>query len=667
MGKIIYLQEFDDKKWYPYELPEVPRKEDILFSDLPKKDQYWRIPPRLDFKRASQSEKVEYIRQERDRWLNGVWFMNNGVPTYITGMHYDHMVYMTFEFGKAKYFDQQRLDFYMRDLSRKDKQCFGVCWFKPRRYGMTAEELTNAVYVSMEDFNRFVGLMSNEGKKAVTTLMRPIIDAIVKRPKFMRPDYYKPSGKKPRVSIEFHDGNIDYDDEGMIDEFACLNGNIFPYNTTPAAMDAKKEHYIVMDEVWKWTAASPGETLGINKKCVEDFGISGKISMLSTMGDSDDYKQAIKEGIKIGDDSNPDVRDLNGRTMSGLYRYFVSAVHSKILPPEFTDIYGFVDVEKATRFIMNDRAKYDENSKEYIFEVRRMPLSYEEAVMSAMTGTTFDNKRLVKRKTALAALPREKKPYVIGFLEDLPNGDVAFRPDNNGWWKVSILPYVSSENNINTRNCCRKVGSRYKPPKKQEFCFGYDPVRYADKSNDDAKVSKASIIVKKKFDYWGGGNEGKYAALFVRRLANPHDMHKEAIKAAKFWGMAGMHERNVEVVEEDFEEAGCYDLLMTYSKDGKKGIYTDGRKNVVKTGVDMIVASMRVDPDTGYDPVQDIPFEEIIIDRMEFDPKDTHTSDVTMSDIMNEFGMKQMVYINAPDNDEEAKRKRHILMPKRAA
>jgi hypothetical protein len=333
------------------------------------------------------------------------------------------------------------------------------------------------------------------------------------------------------------------------------------------------------------------------------------------------------------------------------------------LPADFTNQYGYVNVERATEFIMNDRASLDPNSKEYTYEVRRMPLNYEEATSSAIGNTTFPNQRLNKRRIYLATLPIDRKPYVTGFLDEDSNGKVSWNPDPLGIWKVSVLPYVDARNGINTQNRYKKIGPNIFAPVNQEFCFGYDPVRYGDKMPDDKSVSKCSIIVRKKFDYFGGGNENKYAALCNWRPYDGHDGHKECMKAAKFWGMKGMHERQVETVEEDFEAAGMGDMLMRNEKDGKRGIWTDANKRVTKGGVDMLMADMKI-RDDGSDPIDDIPFEEMIIDRMEFDPSKTTKSDVTMSDIMLHYGLKQIHFTNQVESSNLNKQVRAILFPK---
>lgn len=678
MGELLTIK--NDGGTYFYQLPDVPAKEDILYSDLPKKEQYWRIPPRKKVAKLGEFEKIEYITEERRRWVEGVWFMNNGVPTYITGMHYDHLVNMffpEFEGGKARYYDQQRLDFYMRDLARKDTNCFGILWLKPRRYGMTAEEITQATYTSMEDFGSKVSLMSDEGTKAKTTLLHPIIDSFVQRPLWCRPVYYHPNGKKPRTSLEYITDTIDEEEDIEDGIQSVLGGGIWPCLTTPAANDGKKRRYITMDEVWKWKVASPEETFGINKKCVEDGGIKGKISVLSTMGDSDAYANAIKEGIKMWYASNPDVRDENGRTTSGLYRYFVSAVHSKALPKEFTDIYGFVDIEKATKFILNDLAKFDKTTKEYVYEQRRMPLKIEDALSTADTKALFSRVRINTRLKQLGDLPRHLKPYVIGNLigPDV-NGKVTFEPDPEGKWKMALLPYFNSLTNVNASNRFKKLGKDYHPPVNPEGVVGYDPVRYADTTSDS--ISRASIIVKSKFDYFSpdGSYANQYRALYIDRPEDPRDADMEFIKACLFFGYMGMTEAQVERVETTMREEGMIAFMMK-SADGKRyGTWTDNNKKVIKAGVDMkqaywkmpmpIVNENNEIVSTPLDYLMMCPFEEVLIDSDTVDIAKTTKSDVFMSEVMCDHGLLQVKFTNVTEVQSNVRKQlSRDLTPKR--
>ena len=93
-------------------LPKKPPRSEILFHDKPKSLQLWRrIPMPEEMQRIkSMDEWLEkpkefrnrfspYIEREFDRRRNGVWFYNNGVPTYITGRHYMFLQWSKIDIG----------------------------------------------------------------------------------------------------------------------------------------------------------------------------------------------------------------------------------------------------------------------------------------------------------------------------------------------------------------------------------------------------------------------------------------------------------------------------------------------------------------------------------------------------------------------------------------
>ena len=94
-------------------LPKPPKdKSDILFSDKSKKDQYWRRvkPPKISMENVEMWN--DYILEEYRRRREGVWFMNNGKPVYLTGNHYfalsscrmkDNGGYMDFRIAQCTY------------------------------------------------------------------------------------------------------------------------------------------------------------------------------------------------------------------------------------------------------------------------------------------------------------------------------------------------------------------------------------------------------------------------------------------------------------------------------------------------------------------------------------------------------------------------------------
>jgi hypothetical protein len=123
----------------------------------------------------------------------------------------------------------------------------------------------------------------------------------------------------------------------------------------------------------------------------------------------------------------------------------------------------------------------------------------------------------------------------------------------------------------------------------------------------------------------------------------------------------------VESVEKEFHDNDSSALLMVNPKDGKKGLWTDGRRKVIKDGVDIITADMAMeeDADPDDDPINDIPFEEICEERRDFDVDDTTAFDVEMADIMCVHGCSWLKETTKTGDDENKKAVRAALFAKR--
>lgn len=667
MSNIVLLND----GMYEYVLPPVPKDEkEILFHNLPKKEQYWHTPNIKNLKHLSEKEKITYIERERDRWLNGVWMFLNGEPVYLTGMHYDHMVYMTFKDGKAEYFDHQRNDFYFRDLTRKDPRCRGRCFIKPRRYGMTMEEITEATYTLMENFSNNVGLQSDTRDKVKSTLVTPIINSFARRPKFMRPDYYKPNGKLLQTQIVSKSTLAPEDDGEYQGDF--ILGWLRSFPALPRAMDGEEMAYIVDDEVWKWQESSPKETIDSNKMVIKGRNRSGKISVLSTMGDSDDYIKAVLDGFDIIAKSNPKIRNANGETISGLYEYFVSAIYSFEIPPDIFEVdkFGRVNKDKHLEYINNKLRVLDKNSKEYVFEKRKLPLKKEDALLSAQTATNFRRLVINARLNQLREMLPSEKPYIRGELVDDSYGRVHFISDEErqaeagddviikpGIWLWAYLPHFSIDKGIDARNRFRRSREGiYFPPVNREGGIGYDPIDFPKNQTSSNSLSRACIFVRKKFDYlFKEGDPNRLVdvpmGIALWRPDDPHDANKEAMKACRFTGFKCMHERSVSHVEEDFRESG----MLPFLSEDKNGIYGMSPSDIKakKDGVVMLQARYRAPKsEEERDQLMDYPFEEGLLSLDNFDIGNTTPFDPTMSEIYCEHELKDVLFTNQTEQSQ---------------
>lgn len=642
---------------YQYKLPKVPDEKSILYYDLPKEKQYWRTPHDLekkldirDVKKMNERDRIEYIELWRERWQNGMWFMNNGNPTYITGAHVDHLVFNKFGGSHLYYLDSQRERFYFRDLTNKDRICDGRTWVKARRTGITTEQITEAIRVVLSGFYYKVGMQSTKLEICERTLMKPIIDTYIGRPNWMRETFYKSNGKKPVKSLRLVDSVLD-------EETETLGGFILPFPTVASALDGDGWMLVIMDELSKWFTAAPYETLEINLKAIINPGRRGKIDALSTTGDSQEAIHSVADWHKLIANSNPKIRNANGKTNSGLYKFFVSGIHSLDLleeRPEIKDLYGFINKEMAEEHLWNNVNKYAKDSKEYIFALYKTPMIEEHALLSSSTANLFPKIRIAAQLKYLAELPITGKPYVRGRLDEMQGGFIEFVEDSTGPWLWAVLPYYSIEKGVDTRNRFTKnMHGVYSPPINQEGCIGYDPINYTKEQVKTNNYSQACLFIRKKLDYFNSGISDEVMAIYLDRPDDPRDTNKEAMKACRFTGFKCMHENSVSHVYEDFRDNNMLPFLMK----GEDGIY--GMKPTPKNTKDGIsMLQTRYAPpksENQKDQISCYPFEDGLRSLDNFDPSNTTPFDPTMAEIYCEHGLKQVVYTNVSDETDMAK------------
>lgn len=663
---------------YQYETPKPPDNEiDIWYYNVRKKsDQYWKTPANVDLrwldrngvlkdvKKMPERDRINYINYWRDKWENGLWFFNNGEPTYITGMHVDHLVFNQFSGHHLFYLNSQRERFYFRDITNNDPVCDGRVWIKPRRAGITIEEITESIRAILSDTYNNVIFQSDTYKKVMDTLMKPTIDVYSRRPAWMREEFYAPQGRKPASELSLTSSTME--DQGL----ERLGGKIEGLPTVASAGDGKDYVLSVIDEFSKNESCSPYEILEVNLKAINPFK-QLKIDCLSTTGDSKNSMRATMDWHKLIANSNPKILNKNGKTISGLKKYFVNAIDSlfvyqqikKQTGKSIIDNHGYVNKEMAEEWIWNEHNKYEKNSQEYFFSLYKLPLEESHALLSSSVSNIFRKPAIVQRLHELEELPFDKKPYVRGDLVEDQQGLIHFEPSETGIWLWAVQPYFSTEKAIDTRNRFRRIDGVFFPPINPEGCFGYDPINFPKDMLKTNKYSKACITGHKKFDYYGSGIKDEKMCFLLWRPDDPHDVNTEMIKACKFTGYPCSHERSIAHVYEDFKAANMLPFLMKF--DGHYGIVANSKN----TGDGLAMMQARYsNPKTPEqkDQIATHPFEDALRSHRDFDPSNTNQFDPTMSEIMLEHGLKQIVYTNASDQSVGQLMDRiHVVMPPR--
>ena len=131
-------------------LPAQPPEEEILGYGRDESLQMWERTPMpeelsriksmdewLEMPREFRQKFSPYIEEEFRRRREGVWFFNNGEPTYITGRHYMMLQWTKLDIGYPNFLSFQRDIFVHMAACEVDSRCIGQLYTKCRRSGYT--------------------------------------------------------------------------------------------------------------------------------------------------------------------------------------------------------------------------------------------------------------------------------------------------------------------------------------------------------------------------------------------------------------------------------------------------------------------------------------------------------------------------------------------------
>ena len=91
-----------EQMWHP---PKLPRRLKELQAKYETLDGIW---TQIENHKDIYADEIAFIETQWDRRLNGYWFYNNGVPTYIDGWNYFYCGWYIIDVGLPKYRDRDR-------------------------------------------------------------------------------------------------------------------------------------------------------------------------------------------------------------------------------------------------------------------------------------------------------------------------------------------------------------------------------------------------------------------------------------------------------------------------------------------------------------------------------------------------------------------------------
>ena len=563
-------------------LPKKPSKSEILFHDQPKKLQLWKRTPMPEemLRIRSMDEWLEkpsefrnkfrfYVEQEFQRRRDGIWFYNNGVPTYITGRHYMFLQWSKIDIGYPSYLAFQKDIFTHMAACEADPRCFGQLYTKCRRSGYT--NICSAVLVdeASQVKEKLLGIQSKTGKDSQENIfMKKVVSIFRGYPFFFKP--IQDGTTNPRMELAFREPSKRITKNNKTSYRGdALNSVINWKNTTNNAYDGEKLHMLYLDEAGKWEKPTDiREAWRIERTClIVGRKIVGKAIVGSTVNPMNKGGEEYK-GLWY--DSDPNERNNNDRTKTGLYRMFIPAYDAL---EGFFDVYGNAvseDPEKGIKvngldgdvieigsktYLKNERKSFKDNPSELNEVTRQFPFTEDEAFRDSIEGSLFNIGKIYQQIEYNDEL--FPNPVVVGnFTWREKDKEVVFSPTPNGRFRVSWMP-DPSERNIPKLERGKKVA-----PFVSYGCGGVDS--YDLDATVDNRGSKGALHMYNKFSMNRPSN------MFVVEYASRPDLasifYEDVLMCAFYYGYPLLVENNKYGIVRYFESRGYDGYLMDRPK-----------------------------------------------------------------------------------------------------
>jgi len=557
-------------------LPKKPKKSDILFHDRPASMQMWqRIDMPEELKRTrSMDEWYEkpkefrdrfspYIEQEFNRRRNGVWFYNNGVPTYITGRHYMFLQWSKIDIGYPSFLSFQREIFIHFAACEADPNSLGQLYTKCRRSGYTniCTSIVDDEGTQVKD--KLIGIQSKTGKDAQENIfMKKVVPIFKSYPFFFKP--IQDGTTNPRMELAFREPSKRITKSNKTSNNGdALNTVINWKNTTNNAYDGEKLHLLYLDEAGKWEKPTDiREAWRIERTClIVGRKVVGKALVGSTVNPMD---KGGEEYRHLWDDSNPQERNENGRTKTGLYRIFIPAYEAlegffdkygnPVVDDPETPVEG-IDGEMITigakTYLRNERNSLKHDPSELNEVVRQFPFTEEEAFRDSVEGSLFNIGKIYQQIDFNNNM--YPNPVVRGnFSWKEKDKEVVFSPSPNGRFHVCWHPDPENRNKFIEDKGKKRPGNEHVGVGGVDS-YDLDETMYG-------RGSKGALHMYNKFSMEAPPN------MFVVEYASRPDLasifYEDVLMCAFYYGYPLLVENNKYGIVRYFESRGYDGYIM---------------------------------------------------------------------------------------------------------
>lgn len=609
-----------------------------------KEDQFWERTPlpswyKETLKRWDEYDKKkkegdpdfyddklnEYQKIEWHRRLHGYWFMNNGEPVYLTGSHYMFMQWWQIDVGYPR-FRYPDLDyFYFLQYCIEDPECFGMLEITKRRFGKTFRGgLFLYEYITRTKMTNGA-IQSKSGGDGKKVFAKAVINPFKKLPRFFRPEYDMSLGITPKTEIRFQQTNIRgrKAEENLFKEEL---GSVIDFGSAdPIYYDGSKIHRGFHDEWAKTIECNIYDRWDVFKYCLlnDDGRIIGKALFSSTVEKLETDREGVQEAAKLlWDDSDQLNKRENGRTASGLYRFFMTADRGRNI-----DIYGTPNQEKTVKEILADRAAVVHNPRALSNLIKKEARTIEEAFNDDGEKCIFNIHNILEREKQLAETPIFKRQVL--FWRDGTTQKVHWRDIRKGeedfCWRITQFPPQGEDNKYKIEDGKRK------PNRIKDGAISVDS--YSNSQGGRKYGSKASAWIGRRYNNSDPEGTKKAIGHLYGRPNEKDILHEQVLLAAEYYGYKVWFEHNSDSYDTYFRDRGKRGYLGLYPMnciDPTKKETTERHRGVPTTPF-----SLTTQHDIGIayfeNDIHRIDFEELLKPAKKFDPYDRTAYDAVVS------------------------------------
>jgi len=552
-------------------------KRDILARSAKADYQYWERPlppPNYELKRKKEiltqktapeyynPELQDYRNQEWDRRLNGLWFMNNGKVTYLTGLHYFYLTHWKIDVGYPDFRMTDLYFFYFLEYCVQDPNCLGMIEVTKRRQGKTMRAGAFLFELTSRSKNKNAGIQSktfddardNVFAKGIVMPFKYLID-------FFVPIYDTEKGMTPKSELRFFKTNkrgvSDFDFEKKVE----LESEITFKSADKFAYDGKKVHRYLADEAGKTKNVDVYERHQVVQFCLQqEENIIGKALYTTTVEEMEDGGASFKE-LWMASDQNK--KNANGRTKSGLYQYFMPAYKTL-----FYNKFGEPDEEKAKQFYMAERdARRDDNRALASF-IRKNPFTIEEAFFSEAESCIYDALAINRQKETITWIDK-KELYLHGdfvWENGVRDSKVIFVEKSNGKFKVHKKVNIFDHSSYNQ---VQEYGTKKVPKNNTKYAIAVDPFDHSITTSNER--SDGAAYAYRRFDAMDELSE-TFLVQYINRPDKAEIFYEDMIRLCHFFGCEILSEDNKVGLIKYFEYRGYERFLTRMPNSTKYGI-----------------------------------------------------------------------------------------------